>query len=45
MLEDGEVAEDVWGGSDEEPEDTQKDLMRRTAKHILSSPNPAQLEM
>ncbi|KAK7033916.1 hypothetical protein VNI00_012540 [Paramarasmius palmivorus] len=45
MDEDGVTAEDVWGGSDEEPEEPQKDFMRRTAKHILSSPNPAQLEM
>ncbi|KIP02096.1 hypothetical protein PHLGIDRAFT_96364 [Phlebiopsis gigantea 11061_1 CR5-6] len=36
---------DEWGGSDEEPDDDQKELMRRTAQHILSSPNPAQLEM
>ncbi|KAG5650520.1 hypothetical protein H0H81_011951 [Sphagnurus paluster] len=45
--EDGESSdeEDVWGGSDEEPEGAQSDLMRRTATHILSSPNPAQLEM
>ncbi|EJF62049.1 hypothetical protein DICSQDRAFT_161308 [Dichomitus squalens LYAD-421 SS1] len=34
-----------WGGSDEEPDDAQRKLMRRTASHILSSPNPAQLEM
>ncbi|KAI0631485.1 hypothetical protein C8Q77DRAFT_1060854, partial [Trametes polyzona] len=34
-----------WGGSDEEPEETQLELMRRTASHVLSSPNPAQLEM
>ncbi|KXN90735.1 hypothetical protein AN958_03750 [Leucoagaricus sp. SymC.cos] len=40
-----EVDEDPWGGSDEEPDDTQKELMRRTATHLLSSPNPAQLEM
>ncbi|KZT01941.1 uncharacterized protein LAESUDRAFT_730638 [Laetiporus sulphureus 93-53] len=37
--------EERWGGSDEEPDDTQRQLMRRTAAHILSSPNPAQLEM
>ncbi|KAF8063325.1 hypothetical protein FPV67DRAFT_1421199 [Lyophyllum atratum] len=45
--EDGEPfeEEEVWGGSDEEPEEPQRDLMRRTATHILSSPNPAQLEM
>ncbi|KAI6111679.1 hypothetical protein EDD17DRAFT_1760740 [Pisolithus thermaeus] len=36
---------DVWGGSDEEPDETQKELFRRTAVHIMSSPNPAQLEM
>ncbi|KAM5540168.1 hypothetical protein V8D89_006308 [Ganoderma adspersum] len=34
-----------WGGSDEEPDDPQRELMRRTASHILASPNPAQLEM
>ncbi|KAI0804703.1 hypothetical protein BC629DRAFT_1201402 [Irpex lacteus] len=34
-----EEEEDPWGGSDEE------ELMRRTATHILNSPNPAQLEM
>ncbi|KAF9467615.1 hypothetical protein BDZ94DRAFT_1248551 [Collybia nuda] len=45
--EDGEASEEeeVWGGSDEEPEEAQKELMRRTASHLLSSPNPAQLEM
>ncbi|KAF8742555.1 hypothetical protein AX14_003589 [Amanita brunnescens Koide BX004] len=32
-------------GSDEEPDDVQKELMRRTAVHLHSSPNPAQLEM
>jgi len=37
--------EEIWGGSDEEPDQDQKGLMRRTATHILSSPNPAQLEM
>ncbi|KAI6006416.1 hypothetical protein EDC04DRAFT_2969232 [Pisolithus marmoratus] len=36
---------DVWGGSDEEPDETQKELLRRTAVHVVSSPNPAQLEM
>jgi len=41
----GEVVEDVWGDSDEEPDDQQKELMRRTATHLISSPNPAQLEM
>jgi len=40
-----EPEEDIWGGSDEEPDDSQKELMRRTATHILSSPNPPQLEM
>ncbi|KAI0354392.1 hypothetical protein OH77DRAFT_1425959 [Trametes cingulata] len=34
-----------WGGSDEEPDDVQLELMRRTASHVLASPNPAQLEM
>ncbi|KAG1761424.1 hypothetical protein EDD22DRAFT_17484 [Suillus occidentalis] len=36
---------DLWGGSDEEPDDIQSELMKRTALHLLSSPNPAQLEM
>ncbi|KAI1782840.1 hypothetical protein LXA43DRAFT_1103337 [Ganoderma leucocontextum] len=36
---------DDWGGSDEEPDDAQHEFMRRTAAHILGSPNPAQLEM
>ncbi|KAI0370699.1 hypothetical protein BV20DRAFT_966203 [Pilatotrama ljubarskyi] len=36
---------DEWGGSDEEPDDVQLELMRRTASHVLASPNPAQLEM
>lgn len=40
-----EVDEDPWGDSDEEPDDAQKELMRRTAAHLFSSPNPAQLEM
>lgn len=43
--EESEVASDTWGGSDEEPDQTQKEVMRRTASHILASPNPAQLEM
>ncbi|KAG5338820.1 hypothetical protein C0989_006089 [Termitomyces sp. Mn162] len=42
--EDGESEEEAWGGSDEEPIDVQRDLMQRTASHLLSSPNPAQLE-
>ncbi|KAH9942805.1 hypothetical protein B0H21DRAFT_793233, partial [Amylocystis lapponica] len=37
--------EELWGGSDEEPDEPQRELMRRTASHILGSPNPAQLEM
>ncbi|KAF5368022.1 hypothetical protein D9758_004490 [Tetrapyrgos nigripes] len=47
MAEDGESVEqeDVWGGSDEEPDESQKEIMRRTANSILTSPNPAQLEM
>ncbi|KIK36202.1 hypothetical protein CY34DRAFT_533995 [Suillus luteus UH-Slu-Lm8-n1] len=36
---------DLWGGSDEEPDDIQSELMKRTALHLISSPNPAQLEM
>ncbi|CUA78509.1 hypothetical protein RSOLAG22IIIB_07123 [Rhizoctonia solani] len=35
----------LWGGSDEEPDDVQANLMRRTAAHIRASPNPTQLEM
>ncbi|PCH34808.1 hypothetical protein WOLCODRAFT_125047 [Wolfiporia cocos MD-104 SS10] len=38
-------AQEEWGGSDEEPDDAQRELMRRTVAHILASPNPAQLEM
>ncbi|KZT30199.1 hypothetical protein NEOLEDRAFT_1127116 [Neolentinus lepideus HHB14362 ss-1] len=34
-----------WGDSDEEPDDAQRELMRRTAMHLSNSPNPAQLEM
>ncbi|KAE9409209.1 hypothetical protein BT96DRAFT_931980 [Gymnopus androsaceus JB14] len=45
MEEDGEQGEEIWGGSDEEPEESQKEIMRRTAKSLLVSPNPAQLEM
>ncbi|KAG6333476.1 hypothetical protein ID866_5613 [Astraeus odoratus] len=41
---DGEDS-DVWGGSDEEPDEAQRELLRRTAAHVVSSPNPAQLEM
>ena len=37
--------ESVWGGSDELPDDTQTELMRRTAAHILAAQNSAQLEM
>lgn len=36
---------DMWGGSDEEPDEAQKELLCRTAAHIVSSLNPAQLEM
>jgi len=36
---------DRWGGSDEEPDGAQVELMKRTAVHLHSSPNPAQLEM
>jgi len=46
--EDGEdlsLEEDTWGGSDEEPDAETHELMQRTATHILSSPNPAQLEI
>ncbi|KAJ7471964.1 hypothetical protein FB451DRAFT_1251534 [Mycena latifolia] len=45
--EDGEPEEeeDVWGGSDEEPDEAQAALMKRTAASITSTANPAQLEM
>ncbi|KAI6119150.1 hypothetical protein EDD16DRAFT_1582737 [Pisolithus croceorrhizus] len=33
----------IW--SSLQPDETQKELFRRTAVHIMSSPNPAQLEM
>ncbi|KAL0065681.1 hypothetical protein AAF712_007322 [Marasmius tenuissimus] len=49
MLEDGDTPgdnqEEPWGGSDEEPDEAQKQIMHRTAKHIATSPNPSQLEM
>jgi len=35
---------DLWGDSDEEPDGPILLLMRRTATHVLTSPNPAQLE-
>jgi len=34
-----------WGDDDEEPDIAQSTLMDRTARHLLTSPNPAQLEM
>ncbi|CAE6361932.1 unnamed protein product [Rhizoctonia solani] len=40
-----EPPEALWGGSDEEPDDVQANLMHRTATHIRASPNPTQLEM
>ncbi|KAJ7915665.1 hypothetical protein B0H13DRAFT_1475119, partial [Mycena leptocephala] len=44
--EDGEPEEeDVWGGSDEEPDEAQAMLMERTAASIMATGNPAQLEM
>ncbi|KAJ6510596.1 hypothetical protein C8R45DRAFT_392869 [Mycena sanguinolenta] len=44
--EDGEPEdEDVWGGSDEEPDEAQRVLMERTATSVASGRNPAQLEM
>ncbi|KAL0569366.1 hypothetical protein V5O48_012601 [Marasmius crinis-equi] len=48
MEEDGDTHpgdEDPWGDSDEEPDEAEKEIMRRTAKHISTSPNPGQLEM
>ncbi|KAJ7302329.1 hypothetical protein DFH08DRAFT_1089805 [Mycena albidolilacea] len=47
-VEDGvpeEEGEDVWGGSDEEPDEAQTILMERTAASVISGRNPAQLEM
>ncbi|TFY71370.1 hypothetical protein EVG20_g1630 [Dentipellis fragilis] len=38
-------ATERWGGSDEEPEEAQRAVMRRTATHLVASPNVAQLEM
>ncbi|KAK7039448.1 hypothetical protein R3P38DRAFT_2899548 [Favolaschia claudopus] len=43
--EDGEEEEEIWGGSDEEPDEAQRTLMERTATSVISSGNPAQLEM
>ncbi|KAL7278204.1 hypothetical protein ACG7TL_008178 [Trametes sanguinea] len=43
--EEAEDPREDWGGSDEEPDEGQLELMRRTASHVLASPNPAQLEM
>ncbi|KAJ4485652.1 hypothetical protein J3R30DRAFT_3441007 [Lentinula aciculospora] len=40
-----EDGDEVWGESDEEPEESQREIMRRTAKSVLASPNPAQLEL
>ena len=34
---------DPWGGSDEEPDATQIELMRRTASHVARATNDAQL--
>lgn len=44
LAEDGDEDEQ-WGGSDEEPEQSVKEVMRRTAKLILSATNPTQMEM
>ncbi|KAF7290748.1 hypothetical protein MIND_01315500 [Mycena indigotica] len=44
-IEDGVPEEDVWGGSDEEPDDPQRQLMERTAKNMMAADNPTQLEM
>ncbi|KAI6160592.1 hypothetical protein EDD17DRAFT_1600037, partial [Pisolithus thermaeus] len=32
----------IWGGSNEEPHKTRRELLRRTVVHIISSPHPAQ---
>jgi len=41
--EEGE--EEAWGGDDEEPDEAQAELMRRTVRHVISSPDPVLLEM
>ncbi|KAI6128088.1 hypothetical protein EDD16DRAFT_1892624 [Pisolithus croceorrhizus] len=35
----------AWGSRNEGPHETQQELLRRTAVHIISSSNPAQLDM
>ncbi|KAI0062523.1 hypothetical protein BV25DRAFT_641336 [Artomyces pyxidatus] len=42
---DSASAADKWGGSDEEPDEPQMTVMRRTATHVLATPNSAHLEM
>ncbi|KAG6808588.1 hypothetical protein H0H92_003639, partial [Tricholoma furcatifolium] len=42
--DDEDDKDDAWGGSDEEPTEPQSTLMNLTATHLLSSPNPIQLE-
>ncbi|KAI0316895.1 hypothetical protein OF83DRAFT_1059618, partial [Amylostereum chailletii] len=48
-MADDEIDEGVsgerWGGSDEEPDDAQTAVMRRTASHLLATANGAHLEM
>ncbi|KLO11964.1 hypothetical protein SCHPADRAFT_905547 [Schizopora paradoxa] len=40
-----EVGKEVWGDDDEVPDETQAELMRRAARHIVTSPDPVLLEM
>ncbi|KAF8509753.1 hypothetical protein BU17DRAFT_98632 [Hysterangium stoloniferum] len=42
---DFEQDREQWGDDDEEPDVAQSTLMERTARHLLTSLNPAQLEM
>ncbi|KIY64186.1 hypothetical protein CYLTODRAFT_402173 [Cylindrobasidium torrendii FP15055 ss-10] len=39
------AAGDEWGGSDEEPDESVVLVMQKTARMILSAPNPTQMEM
>lgn len=43
--EDSSAPEEVWGDDDEQPEEEQAEFMRRTARHIVSSPDAVLLEM
>lgn len=41
----GKEMDPVWGDDDEEPDEAQAELMRRTARHVVTSPDPVVLEM